>query len=210
MFSFAVDLGFSLEPCGIFVVALPAGLLCREALRSMVGSREQFLQARCPIILRKLCWHGLIFRTPLLSWHGIRLGATRRRPGFSGVDGGLALAGNGAFDGLETGVELAPPSGDRLRFVAGARLRLWIGLGLPASAEFSLGFSRCFPDVVGVGEPVLVAGVVGFEPLAFGGQLRGEGLRRWPQLVVVVLGLGVGGLPQCVGFGLGGEPQLGW
>jgi hypothetical protein len=34
-----------------------------------------------------------------------------RWPGFSGVDGALVLAGDGAFCGLGVGLELAPPSG---------------------------------------------------------------------------------------------------
>jgi hypothetical protein len=43
LFSFAVGLGFSPDPCGIFAVSLSSGLLCREALGSVVGSHEQFL-----------------------------------------------------------------------------------------------------------------------------------------------------------------------
>ena len=60
---------------------------------------------------------------------------------------------------------------------------------------------------MGVGGPLLVPGVAGFEALAFGGQLCGEGCGAG-RGGVVVLGLGVGGLLVGVGFGLGGEPQL--
>jgi len=40
-----------------------------------------------------------------------------------GVDGGLVLAVEGAFDCLEICFELAPPSGGRLRFIIRLRLR---------------------------------------------------------------------------------------
>ncbi len=39
LFSFGLGLGFPLEPCGIVAVGLPFGVLCREALRGLVGPR---------------------------------------------------------------------------------------------------------------------------------------------------------------------------
>ena len=39
MFGFGLGLGFPLEPCGVFAAGLPFGLLCREALRCLVGPR---------------------------------------------------------------------------------------------------------------------------------------------------------------------------
>jgi hypothetical protein len=63
-----------------------------------------------------LLWRGLVFRAGLRGRPGIQLGCALRWPGFAGVDGGLVLAGEGAFDGLEICFELAPPSGYRLRF----------------------------------------------------------------------------------------------
>ena len=117
------------------------------------------------------------------------------------------LAGIGAIHGLGVRLELLPPSGHQLRFVF--RLRMWfaVWLGVPASLQFGCGFPGCVPGGVGVGGPLLVSGVVGFEALAFGGQLGGEGGGAG-RAGVVVLGVGVGGLLVGVGFGLGGEPQL--
>jgi hypothetical protein len=117
------------------------------------------------------------------------------------------LAGIGAVHGLGIRLELLPPSGHQLRFVF--RLRIWFALwlGVPSSLKFGCGFPGCVPGGVGVGGPLLVSGVVGFEALAFGGQLCGEGSGSC-RGGVIVLGLGVGGLLQGVGFGLGGEPQL--
>ena len=86
------------------------------------------------------------------------------------------LAGDRAFEGLEIGFELAPPSGRRLRLIIGLRLRFSIGLSLSTSLEFGSGFPGGFPDGLGVGGPLLVSGVADLEPLPFGGQLRGEGL----------------------------------
>ena len=116
------------------------------------------------------------------------------------------LAGYGAFDGLEICLELAPPSGRRLRLVVGLRLRFPVGLGVPAALEFGAGFPGCFPGGVGVGGPLLVSGVADFEPLPFGDQLRGEGTGAG-RTGFVVLGLGVRGLLQGVGFDLRGEAQ---
>ena len=52
---------------------------------------------------------------------------------------------------------------------------------------------------------MFVSGIVGFEALAFGGQLCGEGCSAG-RAGVVVAGAGIGGLPVGVGFGLRGEP----
>ena len=132
----------------------------------------------------------------LILWARLRLkiwlGCALRWPGLSGVDGGLVLAGDGAFDGLEIGFELAPPSGGRLRFIVGLRLRFTIGLGVSATLEFGSGFPGGFPGAVGADGPLLVAGAVGFELLPFGGQLRGEGLGAG-RAGLVMLRLGVGG-----------------
>ena len=82
-----------------------------------------------------------------------------------------------------------------------------VWLGVPPPLQFGCGFPGCVPGGVGVGGPLLVPGVVGFEALAFGGQLCGEGCGAG-RAGVVVLGLGVGGLLVGVGFGLRGEPKL--
>jgi hypothetical protein len=117
------------------------------------------------------------------------------------------LAGIGAVHGLGIRLELLPPSGHQLRFVF--RLRIWFALwlGVPSSLKFGCGFPGCVPGGVGVGGPLLVSGVVSFEALPFGGQLRGEG-RGAGRAGGVVLGVGVGGLLEGVGFGLRGEPKL--
>ena len=103
--------------------------------------------------------------------------------------------------------ELLPPSGHLLRFVFGLRMWFVDWLSVPSPSQFGCGFPGCVPGGVGVGGPLLVSGVVGFEALAFGGQLRGEGGGAG-RAGVVVLSLGVGGLLAGVGFGLGGEPEL--
>jgi len=54
-------------------------------------------------------------------------------------------------------------------------MRFAVWLGVFSSLQFGGGFPGCFPGGVGVGGPLLVACVVGFETLAFGGQLGGEG-----------------------------------
>jgi hypothetical protein len=54
---------------------------------------------------------------------------------------------------------------------------------------------------------LLVSGVGGFKALAFAGQLGGESCGAG-RSGLIVLGLGVGGLPVGVGFGLRGEPKL--
>jgi hypothetical protein len=109
-----------------------------------------------------------------------------RWPGFSGVDGALVLAADGAFCGFGVGLELAPPSGRRPRLV----LWLWFAFrpGLPASCELGPGLPGCLPGGAGTGGPVLVPGVAGFEPLPFGCQLPGKGLGAG-RAGLVVLGL---------------------
>jgi hypothetical protein len=84
------------------------------------------------------------------------------------------LAGVGAVQGLGVRLELLP-SGYLLLFVF--RLRMWfaIWMGVPSSLQFGCGFPGCVPGGVGVGGPLLVPGVVGFEALAFGSQLCGQG-----------------------------------
>jgi hypothetical protein len=117
------------------------------------------------------------------------------------------LAGIGAVHGLGVRLELLPPSGHLLRFVF--RPQLWSALwvGMPSSLKFSCGFPGCVSGGVSIGGPLLVSGVAGFEALAFGGQLCGEGCSSgrcgW-----VVLSAGAGGLLEGVGFGLRGEAQL--
>ncbi len=80
----------------------------------------------------------------------------------SGVDDGLVLAGDGAFDGFDVRLELAPPSDHRLRLVRGLRLRFLVRLGLLAPLKFGPGFPGCFPPGLGAGGPLLVPGVASF------------------------------------------------
>ena len=117
------------------------------------------------------------------------------------------LAGIGTVHCLGVCLKLLPPFGQQLRFVL--RLRIWfaVWLGVPASLQLACGFPGCIPGGAGVGGPMLVPGVAGFEALAFGGQLRGEGCSAGRGRVVV-LSMGVGGMPVGVGFGLRGEPEL--
>ena len=123
LFGFGLGLGFPLEPRGVFAAGLPFGLLRREALRGLVGPREKLVQPCCPVVPRGRRRHRLILRARLRRRLGIRLGHALRRPGLPGVDGGLVLAVEGAFDCLEICFELAPPSGGRLRFIIRLRLR---------------------------------------------------------------------------------------
>lgn len=39
LLGFGLGLGFPFEPCGVLTAGLPFGLLCREALRGLVGPR---------------------------------------------------------------------------------------------------------------------------------------------------------------------------
>ena len=82
-----------------------------------------------------------------------------------------------------------------------------VWLGVPPLLQFGFRFPGCIPGGVGVGGPLLVPGVAGFEALAFGGQLCGQGGDAGRGRVVV-LDMGVGGLPTGVGFGLSGEAEL--
>ena len=117
------------------------------------------------------------------------------------------LAGIGAVHGLGIRLELLLPSGYLLLFVF--RLRMWfaVWLGVTAPLQFGGGFPGCVSGGVSVGGPLLISGVGGFEALAFGGQLRGEGCGASCG-GVVPLSVGVCGLLQRVGFGLRGEPKL--
>jgi hypothetical protein len=103
------------------------------------------------------------------------------------------LAGDGAFDGLDVRLELAPPSGRRLRLVRELSLRFLVRLRLSAPLEFGLGFPGCFSPGLAVGGPLLVPGVASLQPLQFGGHLQGEGAGAGHDGLVVP-GLGVGGL----------------
>jgi hypothetical protein len=88
---FSLGLGLALEPCSVFAAGLPFALLGRVALRGLVGPRKQLIQPHCPVVLRGQRRHRLILRTR----PGIRFECTPWRPGFSGVNGGLVLAGDG-------------------------------------------------------------------------------------------------------------------
>ena len=79
--------------------------------------------------------------------------------------------------------------------------------GVSASLQFGGGFPGCIPGGAGVGGPSLVAGVIGLEALAFGGQVCGEGGSAH-RAGVIAPGVGIGGLLQHVGFGLRSESQL--
>ena len=115
------------------------------------------------------------------------------------------LAGIGALHSLAIRLELLP-SGRWMRLV----LRFWmwpaVWLGVSASLQFGCGLPGCIPGGVGVGGPLLVPGIVGFEALAFGGQLRGEG-RGAGRAGMIVLSFGICRLLEGVGFGLRGEAQ---
>ena len=119
----------------------------------------------------------------------------------------MVLAGIGAVHGLGIRLKLLPPSGRHLRFVLRLRIRFAVWLGVPPPLQFGCGLPGCVPGGAGVVGPSLVAGVGGFEALVFGGQLGGEGGGAG-RACGAVLGLGVGGLPVGVGFGLRGEPEL--
>jgi len=67
--------------------------------------------------------------------------------------------------------------------------------------QFGCGFPGCVPGGVSAGGPLLVPGAGGFEALAFGGQLCGEGGGAG-RADVIVLSMGVGGLLKGVGFSL--------
>jgi len=143
MSSFRLGLGLPLDSRGVFAAGLLFGLLDREALCGLPGPREQLVYPRRPVLLRGLLRRGLVFRAGLRAGlrgrPGIQLGCALRRPGFPGVDGGLVLAGEGAFDGLEVCFEFAPPSGCRLRFLVGLRLRFLLWPGMPAAPTRTTG-----------------------------------------------------------------------
>jgi hypothetical protein len=117
------------------------------------------------------------------------------------------LAGIGAIHGLSGCFWLVPPSCHWLLFVF--RLRIWsaVWLSVLASSQFGCGFFCCMPSGAGVGGPLVVAGVGGFEAVAFGGQMRGEGGGAG-RADGVVPGLGVGALLVGVGFGVDGKAEL--
>jgi hypothetical protein len=111
------------------------------------------------------------------------------------------LAGISSIHDFGLRLELLPPSGHQQRFVFGPQLWFAVWLGVPTPLQFGCGFPGCVPGGVGVGGPVLVSGVAGFEALAFGGQLGSKGCG--PGCAgVVMLDFGVGGLLESVGFGL--------
>jgi hypothetical protein len=116
------------------------------------------------------------------------------------------LAGTDAIHGLGGCLELLPP-GYQLRLLFRLRMRFTVWLDVSPPLPFGCGFPGCVPGDAGVGGPLLISGVGGFEALAFGGQLRGEGGGAG-RADVVVLDVGVGGLPVGVGFGLSGKSQL--
>jgi hypothetical protein len=118
---------------------------------------------------------------------------------------GLVLAGISSILDFGLRLGLLPPSGHQQRFVLRPQLWFAVWLDVPSSSQLGCGFPGCVPDGVGVGGPILVPGVVGFEALAFLGQLRGEGGGAG-RSGAVVPGSGVGSLLVGVGFSLGGEP----
>ena len=79
--------------------------------------------------------------------------------------------------------------------------------GSSASFEFGFGLPAGVPGGPGLGGPLLVAGVAGFEPLPLGRQEFGQRPGA-PGSGFVVAGLRAGELLPGVGFGLCGEPQL--
>jgi hypothetical protein len=87
----------------------------------------------------------------------------------------MVLAGVDAVHGLGIGLDFPPPSGHQLRLACWLPVWFTDRLGAPAPLQFGYGFPGCVPGGVGVGGPLLVAGVAGFEALTFGGQLGGEG-----------------------------------
>ena len=129
------------------------------------------------------------------------------RPGFSGVDGGLVLAGDGPVRQLQC----LPRTRATIRSSSGAGP--WSAAAVPALAGavrvggVRLWLSRLLPAWLGVGGPLLVPGIASLQLLTFGRHLPGEGAGAG-RAGLVVAGLGVGGLGERVGFGLSGEPQL--
>ena len=63
---FGLGLGLAFDSRGVFAAGPPFGVLCREALSGLAGSREQFVQPRCPGVMRSgLRRHKLALRTLL-------------------------------------------------------------------------------------------------------------------------------------------------
>ena len=87
------------------------------------------------------------------------------------------------------------------------RMGFAVWLGVSASLQFGGGLPGCIPGGAGVGGPLLVAAVIGFGALAFGGQVCGESGSAH-RAGVIAPGVGIGGLLQHVGFGLRSESQL--
>ena len=48
---FGLGLGLSVDPRHVLAAGLPLGLLCRDALRGLVGPHEELVQPRRPVIL---------------------------------------------------------------------------------------------------------------------------------------------------------------
>ena len=201
MSGFGLGLGFPLDPRGVFAAGLPFGLLCREALGGLVRPREQLVQPRRPVVLRGLRRCGLDLRAglrrtrdPVRGADGGSAGYALGRPGLSGVDGGLVLAGDGAFDGFDVRLELAPPSDHRLRLV------LWAAaccsgrrLGVPAPLKFGPGFPGCFPPGRVPAAHCSYRALPASSRCRLGGDAAGEGVGAG-RAGLVVPGLGVGGL----------------
>ena len=68
----------------------------------------------------------------------------------SGGDSGLVLTGDGVFGGFGIGLELARPSGRRLRLVFGLRMWFAVWLGVPSSLQLGRGFTG---QIAESGEP---------------------------------------------------------
>ena len=90
------------------------------------------------------------------------------RLGLPDVASSLMLVDIGAIHCLDGCLKMLPPSGHLLGFVF--QLRMWfaVWLGVPAPLQFGGGLPGCVPGGAGIGGPLLVPGVDGFEALAFG------------------------------------------
>ncbi len=157
LFSFGPGLGFALEPCTVFAACLLFSPVCCYAVCSLVRPRQQLLQSRRGVVLLGLCRHGLIVRARCRFWlarrQGVRLGCTLRRQRFRCVDDVLVPAHDRKLRGFNVYAEAGPQPGDGLSFIIGLRLRLFLGLAVPAPLKFGFGLPGFFPDGAAVSGP---------------------------------------------------------